>query len=131
MNMQDPIADMLTRIRNAHMRSRRSVRMPLSRLLKGIAETLQEEGYIASVQVDGEGALSELVLGLRYIDNQPVIRELKRLSRPSLRRYSASQEIAHVRGGLGIIVMSTNQGIMSSRRARELGVGGECLCSVF
>ena len=131
MTMQDPVADMLTRIRNALLRRHPEVRLPASRLLKGIAQTMQEEGYIEGFMEDGEGARRQLVISLRYDGDQPAIQHLRRMSRPSLRRYAQCGEIPRIRGGLGIVILSTNQGVMSSRKAREKGIGGECLCSLF
>ncbi len=130
MTMQDPIADMLTRVRNAQMASHPDVAMPSSRAKVAIAGVLQNEGYIESFSVT-EGTHPELTISLRYHNGAPVIEELHRVSRPGLRVYKASDEIPNVRGGLGVAVVSTNKGVMSDRAARAAGVGGEVLCTVF
>lgn len=131
MSLQDPIADMLTRIRNAHMRNHLSVQVSASIVTEQIAAVMKEEGYIDAYS-RGEGAEQrQMLIKLRYVDGRPGIREIRRMSRPRLRRYYKSSEIPRIRGGLGIIVVSTNKGIISSRKAREQGVGGEALCSIF
>lgn len=131
MSLQDPVADMLTRIRNAYMRSQRAVVVSASRLNEQIAAVMEEEGYIDGYLRGDDTGPYEMTIQLRYVDGKPSIRQLRRLSRPSLRLYHKSGEIPRIRGGLGIVVMSTSQGVMSSRRAREKGIGGEALCSIF
>lgn len=131
MSLQDPIADMLTRIRNAHMRGHRTVQVMASAVNEKIAAVMQEEGYIASCSRGEEAGPHKMLITLSYVDGKPGIRQIRRLSRPSLRRYYKSSEIPRIRGGLGIVVMSTSKGIMSSRRARRQDLGGEALCSIF
>jgi len=128
--MQDPIADMLTRIRNAQMVGKTSVTMPSSKLKKNIAKVLESEGYIGGYSVV-EGAKAELTLELKYFEGKPVIAELDRISRPGLRAYAGKGELPSVRGGLGIAIMSTSKGVMTDRAARVEGVGGEIICTVF
>lgn len=131
MSMTDPIADMLTRVRNAQTAEKSQVRMPASRLKRAIAAVLLEEGYIDGYEVVGEEKKPELEITLRYHQGQPAIREIQRYSRPGLRIYRARDEIPSVRGGLGTAVISTSQGVMSDRSARSQGHGGEVLCVVF
>lgn len=130
MSMQDPLADMLTRIRNAQMVGKTSVTMPSSKLKRNVAKVLVEEGYIASVDVT-ESSKPELTLELKYFEGKPVIAELDRYSRPGLRAYAGKDEIPTVRGGLGVAIVSTSKGVMTDRAARAAGVGGEVLCTVF
>jgi len=131
MSMQDPIADMLTRIRNAQARAKREVSIPASRRKAAIAEVLKSEGYIADYRVnEGEGH-PELVVELRYYDGRPVIEKIQRVSRPGLRVYRGSEELPRIVGGLGIAIVSTSRGLMTDRAARALGIGGEVLCSVY
>lgn len=131
MTMQDSVADLLTRIRNALMRRHAEVVVPSSRLLRGILDVMREEGYIDGFAEQKQKSVPTLVVTLRYRDKQPAIRDLKRISKPSVRRYTSSRDIPHIEGGLGVVILSTNQGILSSRQARAAGIGGECLCSVF
>jgi small subunit ribosomal protein S8 len=128
--MQDPIADMLTCIRNAHHRSKPEVNMPSSKLKAAIAKVLQEEGYINGFSVS-EDVKPTLTLDLKYFDGKPVIEEIKRTSKPSLRQYSGSSDLPQVRSGLGIAIISTSKGVMTDRAARAAGIGGEILCTVF
>lgn len=128
--MQDPIADLLTRIRNAQMAHHDSVSLPSSKLKVAICQVLRDEGYIDGFEV-GDGAKSELTIALRYHDGEPVIADINRISRPGLRIYKAKDDLPEVRGGLGIAVVSTNLGVMTDRAARRQGVGGEVLCTVF
>ena len=128
--MQDPIADLLTRIRNAQMAHHDSVSLPSSKLKVAICQVLRDEGYIDGFKV-GDGAKSELTVALRYHDGEPVIADINRISRPGLRIYKAKDDLPEVRGGLGIAVVSTNLGVMTDRAARREGVGGEVLCTVF
>lgn len=128
--MQDPIADLLTRIRNAQKARHDAVTMPSSRLKKAICRVLEDEGYIGGFRVDGDKK-PELTVALRYFEGEPVIAELSRVSRPGLRIYKPADELPEVRGGLGVAIISTNQGVMSDRSARRQQVGGEVLCTVF
>jgi small subunit ribosomal protein S8 len=130
MSMSDPIADMLTRIRNAQMVEKVSVSMPSSKLKVAIATVLRDEGYIESFEVKGEKAKPELEIALRYYAGRPVIERIERVSRPGLRVYKASNEIPQVMNGLGVTIVSTSRGVMTDRKARSEGVGGEVLCYV-
>jgi small subunit ribosomal protein S8 len=130
MSMQDPISDMLTRIRNAQMVEKASVSMPSSKVKVAVAKVLEEEGYIAGFSVV-EGTPSELTIELKYFGGKPVIEEIHRSSRPGLRNYKASKDLPSVRGGLGVAIISTSKGVMTDRAARAAGVGGEVLCTVF
>lgn len=130
MSMQDPLADMLTRIRNAQMAEKSIVSMPSSKLKVAVAKVLQDEGYIVGYTVS-ESVKPELAIELKYFEGRPVIEELKRASRPGLRNYKSALELPKVRGGLGISIISTNKGVMTDRAARAAGVGGEVLCTVF
>lgn len=132
MTMQDPLADMLTRIRNAQQVKINKVLMPSSSTKISIAKVLQEEGFVDSYGVENdEDGKPVLTIVLKYFGGRPVIEEIKRLSRPGLRQYKRKDDIPQIRGGLGIIILSTNKGVMTDRSAREAGVGGELLCSVF
>lgn len=131
MSMQDPIADMLTRIRNAQMAEKASVSMPSSKVKIAVAKVLQEEGFVGEVSVDDNGGKAQLVIELRYHNGAPVIAEIDRASRPGLRQYSKSADLPKVRGGLGIAIVSTSKGVMTDRAARSAGIGGEVLCTVF
>ncbi|MFD1261792.1 MULTISPECIES: 30S ribosomal protein S8 [Entomomonas] len=130
MSMQDPLADMLTRIRNAQMAEKSVVSMPSSKLKVAVAKVLQDEGYIQGYSVS-ESVKPELTIELKYFEGRPVIEELKRASRPGLRNYKSASELPKVRGGLGVSIISTNKGVMTDRAARAAGVGGEVLCTVF
>lgn len=130
MSMQDPLADMLTRIRNAQMVGKTSVVMPASNLKKSVADVLVEEGYIVSASVSEE-AKKQLTLELKYFEGKPVIAEIHRESRPGLRAYAGKDELPSVRGGLGVAIISTSKGVMTDRAARKAGIGGEVLCTVF
>jgi small subunit ribosomal protein S8 len=130
MTMQDPIADMLTRIRNAQSAHQPAVSMPSSKLKVAVCEVLKREGYIDDFQVD-QGAKPVLNVTLRYYKGKPVIEELKRVSRPGLRAYRGTDELPRVRGGFGVSIVSTNKGVMTDREARAQGIGGEVLCTVF
>jgi len=131
MSMSDPIADMLTRIRNGHHAQKTAVSMPASKLKLTIANLLKDEGYIADCAIEGEGAKSELTIGLKYFQGQPVIEELDRISKPGLRVYCDAENLPVVRGGLGVAVVSTSKGVMTGKAAKEAGIGGEVLCTVF
>ncbi|WP_419533426.1 30S ribosomal protein S8 [Endozoicomonas sp.] len=130
MSMQDPLADMLTRIRNAQMAEHASVTMPSSKIKVAVAKVLKDEGFIADYNVAGE-AKAELVVELKYFEGKPVIESLMRTSRPGLRSYAGKEALPKVNGGLGIAIVSTNKGVMTDRAARAAGVGGEVLCTVF
>lgn len=131
MSMQDPLADMLTRIRNAQMAGKTVVDIPSSKVKQAVAKVLVEEGYIASERVEGEGAKAVLHLELKYFQGKPVIEEITRVSRPGLRAYAGKGELPKVRGGLGVAIVSTSRGVMTDRAARAAGIGGEVLCTVF
>ncbi len=130
MSMQDPLADMLTRIRNAQQVGKSNVSMPSSKLKASVAKVLAEEGYVDSYSVS-EGEKAELTVELKYFEGKPVIAELDRVSRPGLRSYAGKSAIPTVRGGLGVAIVSTSKGVMTDRAARAAGVGGEVLCTVF
>ena len=130
MSMQDPVADMLTCIRNAHHRSKPEVVMPSSKLKASVAKVLQDEGYIEGYSVSDE-VKPKLTLNLKYFEGKPVIEEIVRISKPSLRQYSGSNDLPKVRSGLGIAIVSTSKGVMTDRAARAAGIGGEILCTVF
>jgi small subunit ribosomal protein S8 len=129
--MQDPIADMFTRIRNAHARERVDVSMPASKSKSAIAKVLKDEGYISDFKTVYEGAHPELIIELKYYEGQPVIAHIQRTSKPSLRVYRGKDALPSVVGGLGIAIVSTSRGLMSDREARAQGIGGEVLCSVY
>lgn len=131
MSMTDPIADLLTRIRNGLHADKESVSMPHSKVKAAIAAVLKEEGYIEDFSEEGEGAARTLTIGLKYYQGQPVIEELHRVSKPGCRVYAGSDELPLVRGGLGVALVSTSRGIMTAKAARKAGVGGEVICSVF
>lgn len=131
MSMTDPIADMLTRIRNGQLVGLKNVSMPSSRSKEAIAGVLREEGYIESFEVtDQPGNRRELTIELKYFDGKPVIEELRRVSRPGLRDYRHTSELPRVMGGLGVAIVSTPAGMMSDRAARSKGLGGEVVCIV-
>ena len=130
MSMQDPISDMLTRIRNAQRAGHADVTMPSSAAKLAICQVLKDEGYIGEFSVDGEPK-RELHVQLRYHQGRPVIEKLDRVSRPGLRIYKACDELPKVEGGLGVAIVSTNKGVMTDRAARAAGVGGEVVCTVF
>ncbi len=129
MSMQDPISDMLTRIRNGQMAKHATVSMPSSTMKVSVAKVLESEGYIQSFSVE-EGVQPELTVDLKYFEGKPVIEKIERISRPGLRIYKGTQELPKVMGGLGVAIVSTNKGVMSDRAARAAGVGGEVLCYV-
>lgn len=131
MSMSDPIADLLTRVRNAQMAKLPSVGIPSSKIKVAIAQVLQDEGYIVGYQVDENGGKPNLVIELKYFQGKPVIEEIKRASRPGLRSYKGKEDLPKVRAGLGISIMSTNKGLMTETQARAAGIGGEVLCTVF
>jgi small subunit ribosomal protein S8 len=128
--MTDPIADMLTRIRNAQQSEKKSVAMPASRLKSAIAQVLKDEGYIEDFAVrEGQGK-PQLEIGLKYYAGKPVIERIERVSRPGLRIYRPKDELPKVMNGLGVAIVSTSRGVMTDRKARGMGVGGEVLCIV-
>ena len=132
MSMNDPLGDMLTRIRNAQLRGKSTVRSPASKLRAWVLDVLADEGYIRGYErVTGEGGHPELVISLKYAEGTPAIRELKRVSTPGRRVYAGVEEIPSVRNGLGVSVVSTSKGVMSDAAARAANVGGEVLCRVF
>ena len=128
--MTDPIADMLTRIRNGQRAGKISVSMPASKLKQSIAQVLKDEGFIADFQVSDEADKPLMSVDLKYYEGRPVIDNLKRVSRPGLRIYKGADELPKVRGGLGVAVVSTSRGLMSDRAARKAGIGGEVICYV-
>lgn len=130
MSMTDPIADLLTRIRNGQMSNKVSVSMPSSKQKIAILEVLQKEGYIAGFKQTTKGAHKTLSVELKYFQGAPVIETIKRASRPGLRSYKGKDELPKVLGGLGVAIVSTSQGVMTDREARALGQGGEVLCFV-
>lgn len=130
MSMSDPIADMLTRIRNALQRSKRKVSLPSSKLKLAIAGLLKQEGYITDFRVDDEAGKSSLVIELKYFEGRPVIDSMRRISRPGLRNYQSADALPKVMGGLGIAIVSTSRGLMTDKAARRQGLGGEVLCAV-
>jgi len=131
MSMSDPIADLLTRIRNAQMAKLPVVSCPSSKLKLAICEVLQDEGYIGRFSVVADGAKSQLTIDLKYYQGKPVIEEIIRVSKPGLRQYKGKDDMPRNRQGLGIVIVSTNQGVMTEKKARAAGIGGEVLCSVF
>jgi small subunit ribosomal protein S8 len=130
MSMSDPIADMLTRIRNAQMVEKSIVAMPSSKLKIAIAQVLKDEGYIDAYAVKGEAGKPQLEIGLKYYAGRPVIERIERVSRPGLRIYKGCHDIPHVMNGLGVAIVTTPRGVMTDRKARAAGIGGEVLCYV-
>src|SRR5690606_30807955 len=131
MSMQDTLADMFTRIRNAQMAKKAGVEMPSSTTKAAVAKVLQDEGYIAGYKVVGEAGKPVLSIDLKYFEGKPVIERIKRVSTPGLRIYKSAGDIPKVKDGLGIMIVSTNQGVMTDRAARKANVGGELICEVF
>jgi len=129
MSMSDPIADMLTRIRNGQSASKAEVTMPASNMKQSIAKVLKDEGYISDYSVS-EGAKAEMSVSLKYYDGKPVIDTIQRMSRPGLRIYKNKDELPSILNGLGIVIVSTSTGMMTDRAARAAGIGGELICSV-
>jgi small subunit ribosomal protein S8 len=130
MSMSDPIADLLTRIRNAQMVAKESVSVPASKVKVAIAQVLKDEGYVDGFKVVQEAGKSELVIVLKYYAGRPVIERIERVSRPGLRVYKGSEAIPQVKNGLGVAIVTTPRGVMTDRKARATGVGGEVLCYV-
>lgn len=131
MSMQDPLSDMLTRIRNAQMAGKTRVEMPGSKLKAAVVQVLKDEGYIENFSATNDAGKPRLSIDLKYHLGKPVIVEIDRVSRPGLRRYSASEDLPTVRAGLGVAIVSTSRGVMTDRAARAAGVGGEVLCTVY
>lgn len=130
MSMQDPIADLLTRIRNAQSANHPDVSIPSSKVKVAICKVLKDEGYIENYTIEGD-AKAMLNVTLRYHNGKPVIEEIARVSRPGLRIYKECDDLPKVRGGLGVAIVSTNRGLLTDRAARAAGVGGEVVCTVF
>jgi small subunit ribosomal protein S8 len=130
MSMQDTLADMFTRIRNAQMAAKTSVSMPSSKMKVSVASVLREEGYVGNYVVD-EAIKPTLTIELKYYEGKPVIEEIKRASRPSLRQYKGTASLPKVEAGLGVAIISTSKGVMTDRAARAAGIGGEVICTVF
>ena len=131
MSMSDPIADFLTRIRNAQMAQMPDVSCPSSKIKVALSEVLQDEGYINGYAVSEEDGKPVIKVDLKYFQGKPVIEEIKRVSRPGLRSYKGKDDLPKNRAGLGIAIMSTNKGLMTERKAAAAGLGGEVLCTVF
>lgn len=130
MSMTDPIADLLTRIRNAQSADKAEVSIPASRKKEAILTVLKDEGYVEDFRTEGEKK-PQLVVKLKYFQGKPVIDTISRVSRPGLRIYKDTASLPRVRGGLGVAIISTSRGVMSDRAARAAGIGGEVLCEVF
>ncbi len=130
MSMSDPIADMLTRIRNAQMVEKGAVSMPSSKLKVAIAQVLKDEGYIDGFAIKGDSGKNELEIALKYYAGRPVIERIERVSRPGLRIYKGRHDLPQVMNGLGVAIVTTPQGVMTDRKARAAGIGGEVLCYV-
>ncbi|MBT3786392.1 30S ribosomal protein S8 [bacterium] len=131
MMMTDPIADMLTRIRNAIHKSFQKVKMPSSKLKVEIANVMKSEGYIEDYEIEGEAPKTNLVLHLKYKESERVLQGLKRISRPGIRKYVGKTEIPRVMGGFGTAVLTTSKGVLAGKKARQLGIGGEVLCYLW
>ena len=130
MSMQDPISDMLTRMRNALMVKKKSVSMPLSKMKISIANVLKDSGYINNYDMKGEKQDATITIELKYFEGKPVIEHIERISRPGLRIYKNKSELPKVRNGLGIAIVSTSKGVMTDMQARQMGLGGEIICHV-
>src|SRR3984885_12295385 len=130
MSMTDPIADLLTRIRNGQTARKSEVSMASSKLKTAIAQVLKDEGYVADYRLESNGVKQTLTIGLKYYEGRPVIDRLERVSRPGLRIYRGKDELPKVLGGMGTVIVSTPQGVMTDRQARSIGQGGEVLCIV-
>ncbi len=131
MTMTDPIADYLTRIRNAQMVNQETIRCPSSKIKLAISKLLLEEGYISGFEERDAGGKPELEVALKYVNGQPAIEEIRRVSRPGLRAYRGKDDLPSNRAGLGTVIMSTNLGLMTDKQARAAGIGGEVICTVF
>ncbi|MED6339318.1 MAG: 30S ribosomal protein S8 [SAR324 cluster bacterium] len=130
MSMSDPVADLLTRIRNANMRNKESLELLSSKMKLSIVKVLKDEGFIANWELDEKGKFPQLRIWLKYVDDLPVIREIKRISKPGLRLYIKCKDSKPVLNGQGISILSTSKGIMSDRQCRNDNIGGEVLCVV-
>ena len=130
MSMNDPISDMLTRIRNGQSSNKKTVSMPSSSAKKAIAEVLKNEGYIIDFELIAENSIDNLVIQLKYHQGLPVIEDIQRSSKPGLRVYKNKEDLPQVLGGLGVAIISTSAGVMSDKEAREQGIGGEVICTV-
>jgi len=130
MSMTDPIADLLTRIRNAQLARKSEVNVAASRLKQSVVKVLKDEGYIADFRIDADGGKSTMTIALKYYDGRPVIDRLERVSRPGLRIYRGKDELPKVLGGMGTVIVSTPKGVMTDKQARAIGQGGEVLCIV-
>ena len=132
MSMSDPIADMLTRIRNAQSSNKESVQMPFSKVKVAISKLLQDEGYIKAFSlVESDGVKKTISIDLKYYESKPVIQSIKRVSRPGLRVFRGKDNFPSILGGLGVAVISTSRGIMSDREAKKQGFGGEVICAIY
>jgi small subunit ribosomal protein S8 len=131
MSMNDPLGDLLTRIRNAQMRNKNKVSSPNSRLRESVLEVLKSEGYIRSYAVVERDGRSEIEVELKYFDGEPVIREIERISKPGRRVYTSVKNLPRINNGLGVAIVSTPKGVMADHDARDANVGGEILCTVF
>ncbi|MBM2829492.1 MAG: ribosomal protein S8p (S15Ae) [Gammaproteobacteria bacterium] len=130
MSMQDPVSDLLSRIRNAQARAKISVNIPSSKLKVAIVNILKEEGYINDYKINDEGGKQILIIELKYFEGKPVIEMLRRVSKPGVRRYRTGNNLPKVLGGLGTAIISTSKGVMTDKNARAQGIGGEILCIV-
>ena len=130
MSMQDTLADMFTRIRNGQMAEKVTVSMPSSKMKVSLAEVLKQEGFIANFNIEGD-VKPTLTVELKYFEGRPVIEKITRISRPGLRQYKNANELPKVSSGLGVAIISTSKGVMTDRAAREAGIGGEVICTVF
>lgn len=131
MNIQDPIADMLTRIKNAYKANHKTVEIPCSRSKAAVAEILKDEGYLKNVSLEGKEKNKKIKIVLKYYNKKPVIEGLDKVSKPSCRRYCSCTEIPRVRNGMGTVILSTSSGIVSDRTAKQKNTGGEILCEVW
>jgi len=129
--MTDPIADLLTRVRNAQRAHKKTVTVPYSRAKEAILKVFADEGYVADVAVEGEGAARQLRVTLKYFQGRGVIENIERISRPGLRIYRGKDELPKINAGLGVSIISTSKGVMTDRAARALGQGGEVLCKIY
>jgi small subunit ribosomal protein S8 len=130
MSMTDPIADLLTRIRNGQTARKSEVATSVSKLKQAVLRVLKDEGYIADFRVDSDGPKQQIIIGLKYYEGRPVIDRLERVSRPGLRIYRGKDELPKILGGMGTVIISTPKGVMTDRQARSIGQGGEVLCIV-
>jgi len=130
MSMQDTLADMFTRIRNAQMAEKQTVTMPSSKMKLSVLEVLKSEGFVGEFSTTGD-VKPDITVELKYFEGKPVIEEIKRISRPGLRQFKGTDELPSIRGGLGVSIISTSQGVMTDRAARSAGIGGEVICTVF